>query len=104
MVLRTVAPYHIPSRSRSSTYLVRPSTLSTPSLRTWGVPTIRVWERVVRLSVIGCAKEVGLGVSIHGSAAFSKRGRRVLLPIEPQALPEAVGGCHQAPTTDSISM
>src|SRR6201747_2822915 len=40
MVLRTVAPNHMPGRLMSSTYWARPRTLSRPSLRMGELPTI----------------------------------------------------------------
>src|SRR5580698_7097994 len=44
MVLRTVAPYHMPGRVMSSTYWARPRTLAAPSLRMGELPTI--WGRL----------------------------------------------------------
>src|SRR5260370_6987868 len=43
MVLRTVAPNHMPGRVMSSTYWARPRTLAAPSLRRGDCPTICGW-------------------------------------------------------------
>src|ERR1700754_1879064 len=50
IVLRTVAPNHMPGSVMSSTYWARPMTLATPSLRGGDVPTI--WVGLVMW--VGC--------------------------------------------------